>query len=563
MLLTANAFVAWLGLSIVWSGARVESVAELERALVYLAGLLALLLVVRPRSVSSLLAGLVAAAGLICAYALATRLLPDRVGTFDSISQYRLSEPIGYWNALGVFAAMAALLALGFAARAHQPAGRAAAAGSLPVLTLTLYFTFGRGAWIAFGLGLGLAILLDTRRLQLLVSLFVLAPASVIVVWLASRSDALTTVKAPLAQAAHDGHRLALVLAGAVAASALLGLVLAVWESRLAPGRRLRTAFAVVLVAGAVVVCAGVSAAYGNPPTLARKAYDSFTSPPVSGSRLSARVFSLSSNGRIDLWSVAWRDFKGHPLLGAGAGSFEQYWRVHRPTQQEVRDAHSLYMETLAELGVVGLVLLLLLLGMPLLAVRHRRARLVPFALGAYVAFLLHAGADWDWEVPAVTLAGLCCGAAALIAIREKSGLVKVFPAAVRYGTLAILLVLAAFSLQTLIGNRDASASASAASKHDWRQAAADARSARTWLPWSSEPWRLLGDAQFGQGDFALAAQSYRRAIELDPRNWVLWFDLGYSTDGEVSDAAFAHARALDPLNPEIPRAREAADAST
>jgi hypothetical protein len=36
----------------------------------------------------------------------------------------------------------------------------------------------------------------------------------------------------------------------------------------------------------------------------------------------------------------------------------------------------------------------------------------VPAAAGAAVAFLVHAGVDWDWELPAVVVAGLCCLAA-------------------------------------------------------------------------------------------------------------------------------------------------------
>jgi tetratricopeptide (TPR) repeat protein len=254
------------------------------------------------------------------------------------------------------------------------------------------------------------------------------------------------------------------------------------------------------------------------------------------------------------MWSVAWRDFNDHPLLGGGAGSYEQYWRVHRPSAQEVRDAHSLYMETLAELGIVGLGLLVLTLGIPLLAVRHRAVHLVPFAIGAYAAFLLHAGADWDWEMPAITLTALCCGAAALIAGREHTGRSLLLSARVRYACFALVLILGAFSVETLIGNRDAFASASAAASGNWSNAAAEARSAERWLPWSSAPWRLLGDAEFGQGDFAAAARFYRKAIALDRRNWVLWFDLGFSTDGKDSDAAFARAAALDPLNPDIPR---------
>lgn len=303
------------------------------------------------------------------------------------------------------------------------------------------------------------------------------------------------------------------------------------------------------MLAGAV----GVVAAYGGPAGIARRAVHSFESHPGRDARLSGRVFSLSSDGRLDLWRAAWHQFESAPLLGGGAGSYEQWWRQHRPISLEVRDAHSLYLETLAELGVVGVLLLALMLALPLVAARSRRAPLVPAALGAYVAFLVHAGIDWDWEMPAVILTGLGCGAAALIAARTDAGRPRL-RVRTRYAGAALLVAAGAFAAVTLVGNRALDAGASAAAVGNWRQARSDARSARTWLPWSSEPWRLLGDASFGLGDFAAAAKDYRRAIALEPRDWVLWFDLGYATSGRESDAAFARAAALDPRNPDIPK---------
>jgi hypothetical protein len=34
--------------------------------------------------------------------------------------------------------------------------------------------------------------------------------------------------------------------------------------------------------------------------------------------------------------------------------------------------------------------------------------------VAAYIAFLVHAGGDWTWQLPAVALAGLACAAAAI-----------------------------------------------------------------------------------------------------------------------------------------------------
>jgi O-Antigen ligase/TPR repeat len=548
------AFAAWVALSILWSTARGESVDELARTLLYLVALSTLLLLVRPRTVPHLLAGTTIVISLVSAYALATRLFPDRVGRFDSIASYRLSEPVGYWNALGVLAVLGALLALGFAVRAERTGARAAAAAALPLLLLTVEFTFSRGSWIALAVGVAAAVAIGPGRLRLLLWLLVLAPACAATVLLATRSSALTTAHSRLSSAAHEGHRLALALAGLCLLSALLATGLTWLESRLEPGVRVRRAFALSLVAVALVGIGGALAVAGGAAAAAHRAVRSFESPPVREPKLSRRLLSLSSNGRIDLWRAAWRQFEERPLVGGGAGSFEQYWRAHRPTDLEVRDAHSLYLETLAELGIVGLVLLATVLAVPFLALRHRRTPLVSLALAAYTAFLVHAGLDWDWEVPAVTLAGLACGAAALIAARDDAIAADVSSPA-RYAGVGLLAVVGLFAAVTLVGNRALDTGAAAAASGDWGRAAAEARSARTWLPWSSDPWRLLGDARFGRGDFPGAARAYRRAIQLDPRNWLLWFDLGFATGGRESDAAFARAGTLDPRNPEIPHA--------
>jgi O-antigen ligase/polysaccharide polymerase Wzy-like membrane protein len=123
----------------------------------------------------------------------------------------------------------------------------------------------------------------------------------------------------------------------------------------------------------------------------------------------------VSLGDRPAYWRVAVDDAAEHPYFGSGAGSFDDYWLDHRPIPAYVQDAHSLYLETAAELGLVGLVLLLCALGAPLAAAtRTRDPRLVAPAAAAYSVFLIHAGLDWDWEMPVTTVAGLACGAALL-----------------------------------------------------------------------------------------------------------------------------------------------------
>ena len=123
---------------------------------------------------------------------------------------------------------------------------------------------------------------------------------------------------------------------------------------------------------------------------------------------------------RAAYWRVAAEDVREHPVLGSGAGTFDDYWSANRPVATNVHDAHNLYLESLAELGPLGLLLVLAVLLTPLVALAAVRSDPeIAVAGGAYVAFLVHVGLDWDWEMPATVLAGLACGAALIAATRR------------------------------------------------------------------------------------------------------------------------------------------------
>jgi O-antigen ligase len=131
------------------------------------------------------------------------------------------------------------------------------------------------------------------------------------------------------------------------------------------------------------------------------------------------RLASVQSN-RYAYWKVAVATFADHPLRGQGSGSFRAIWLRERDFRESIRDAHSLYLETAAELGLGGLLALALLIaGCAVAAVRAGPA--LPGAAAALAAFALHAGIDWDWEIPALTLVGLAL-AARLIAAGEPGG---------------------------------------------------------------------------------------------------------------------------------------------
>ncbi|MBA2476273.1 MAG: O-antigen ligase family protein [Actinobacteria bacterium] len=551
------AFTAWTFASVLWTSSTTQTVLEGERALVYLAAAAAVVALVRRRSYRALLGGTWAAVALVCGYSLLTRLFPERMGVLDAIAGNRLSHPLGYWNALGIFAALGAVLALGLAARGRNALVRALAAASLPILLAALYFTFSRGAWVALALGALVAVALETRRLSFVTVLLALAPWPAAGVWLASRSEALTTRQATVAAAALDGRRLAVILLALAAGSAAAALAVSAVGSRVAFPRGARVAYAAALVLVVAVGLGGAAVRLGSPLTAARDAYDAFRAPaPPQEQNLNERLFSFSGGPRIPQWRVAWDTFAEQPLLGTGAGTYEQAWLLHRRLPGKVRDAHSLYLENLAELGAVGLGLLLTALCVPLVAaLRARRRGLVPAAAGAYVAYLAHAGIDWDWELTAVTLAALLCGAGVLVAARAEG--TRPLKRRARAGTVVAALLLAGVAFVGLVGNSALAASRDATTSRP-AEAAAEARKAQRWAPWSAEARQALGAAQRARGNPAAARRSYREAVERDPGNWRLWYELALVTDGREQTRALARAARLNPLGSEVVALRRA-----
>ena len=545
---------AWTWLSLLWTENTVQTALEGFRLIAYLGVAAAIFLVVRRATTPALLRGTLAAITVVCAYGLATRLFPDRLGTYDPIATYRLSEPIGYWNGLGAFAAMGALLALGILARDGSLLARCLAAATFPILLLTMFFTFSRGAWVALAVGFVACFAIDPHRLQLAVAAIAVGVPGALVVGAGLSSDALTERDSPLFTAADQGRAVALIAIGCslLAAGAAAGLALA--ERRVRPGPPVRLAFAGLLALVALGAVVTVFVEFGGPVTLVEKGYDAFREPVTEPEALEQRLFSFSGSYRTELWEEAWDEYRANPILGGGPGTYEQYWNQHRPIAHIVRDAHSVYLETLAELGFVGFVLLLVVFGAPLVAaIGARREPLAVAALGAYVAYLAHAGVDWDWELTGVTVPALACGIA-LLAIRPTASAPRLPGSALRYTSAAVAIALAGLALVGLAGAsaNAASQEAALASPPDYDKAEDDARKARRWAPWSSEPWQNLGAAQLGRGDTAAARKSFRKAVEKERSDWELWFDLAQASTGAERSRALAQARRLNPRSPEL-----------
>jgi O-antigen ligase len=548
----------WALLSTVWSPGATAPVLEAERGLLYVAAAAAAILLLSFREAfSALLGGILAGAVAIALYALATRLFPGRVGgAYDPSSGYQLAEPLGYWNALGLLTAIAILLAGGFAAHSGRLLSRALAAVSLVVLLPTLYFTFSRGALVALVVGAIVQIAADARRARLLATGLVVGLPAALGVLLASRYHALTTPGDSLTTAQREGRELAAILVVLAVVAAAAAVALHVADRRLPVSDRSGRLLVGVVAAVALLGAIGVLVAAGGPVAAVERAADGFReSPPAGDGDLQRRLLSASGNGRSEYWRVAGVMVREEPLLGGGAGSFEAHWFRDRSVAFHARDAHNLYLETLAELGPVGLALLLGTLALPLLALPSaRRFAYAPAAVGAFAAYVVHAGVDWDWEVPAVTVPAVFC--AAVLLARSRPDEPPWLTGRRRGLTLALLAPLAAVALVAHVGNRAAAASIAATEAGDPARGLTEAKRAITWAPWSEEAWQLRGEAELELGDENAARRSLRHALDRNPESWSAWFDLAVASRGQERDRALDRAAALNPLSPEVDQLR-------
>jgi O-antigen ligase len=239
------------------------------------------------------------------------------------------------------------------------------------------------------------------------------------------------------------------------------------------------------------------------------------------------------------------KEYRSHPWLGSGAGTFDLYWDRYRNTSYGARDAHNLYLETLAETGPIGLLLLVVTLLLPFGALRDaRRDPVLAAAGGAYLAFLLHAAVDWDWEMPAVTIAGLLCGGALTLA---KPGR-RTLASPIRWVALAALAALGIFAAIAWRGNQATAAGTEAAAHGHYRAALAEAHTAARLMPWDSEPWTLLGVVQLAVGHQHDARTALQTAVAKDPEDWYPWYELARASTGKSRWSALGRATALNPI---------------
>jgi hypothetical protein len=563
------AFFIWTAVAGTWSESAQRTVDEVGRISAYGAFFVLGLCTVRRSTLRSLLGGLAVAFGVVSLLAVLSRLYPgsfpkDQLIQFFPGSNVRLDYPFNYANGTGEFLAIGIPLLGLMAARARTIAGQAIAAAALPLAVLGLVMTASRGAVVTAFVGIVIFYALVSRRLvKLLAGLPAASGATVLVVALLHRpalrhglSDA-----AALTQR-HQLALLALVTCAAVAlVQAAVGLVMryGLPASSLRVGRRP----AAVTAAITAVLVIGIAVAAGVPATLSHQ-WRVFKGLSVGQSGdVYARLGTVAGSHRYQYWQAAVHAFQAKPLTGIGPGTFQFYWAQHGSISEHILNAHSLYLETLAETGVIGAALIVALLATILLAGIVRALRSPPLertllagATAAFGAFCAAAVFDWVWQLPAIALAALLLGAGILGPRNVQTPERRRWPvrAALR-GAVALVVLAAIAALAIPLGMTSAirSSQAQARAGH-LRAALADAATAQNLEPYAATP-RLQRALLLEQlGDLAAARVAIAQAEAREPANWQIWL-IAARIEAESGHAraavrAFREAHRLDPRDP-------------
>ena len=543
------ALAAWTAASILWTASEEASFAELARLLAY-AGIATIAIATLHRdNWRAAAAGLTTAAIAVSLLALASRLDPAAfAGTSAQVViQGRLSYPLGYWNALGAWSVMAVALALGWSAHGATLRARRLALATVPALALTIYLTYSRGALV--GLAVALATLFaltgDCRELV----------ANVLIALAGGVAAILITETQPAIANGSGGQGGGLVLVAVVALGAMgaaFADALARRRRGLAPWRR-PALVAVVLALVALVVGARVLA----PGTLPSSAGSTPSTAQAPATRApAARVASFQSS-RLTMWRQALDAFASNPALGIGPGTFQFWWARHvgRPP---LRDAHSLYLGTLAELGLPGLAALgAIILGLLAGALSASRElgggrSLVAGLVAAALVFCVQAAGDWLWKVPAIV--ALAAGAA-MAAIATSSAPRTTRPAAVWLVGLAIpALGAGALMIPGIVSTQLVRDSAAQAQAGQTSKAVRSARAATSAEPWSATARAGLASVELAAGHLRAARAAARHAIGLEPDAWshrvllgVIQYEAG---DHHAALRSYRHAAALNSRPP-------------
>jgi hypothetical protein len=529
----------WVAVGIGHSASQERSVNELGRAVAHVAPIVLIGWVLPARAWRAVLGGLFAGAAFVLLAAFGNRLAPGFLGqttatVFDSTAS-RLAAPLGYWNAMGSWGVMTAMLALGGSAHVRRSWQRSLCLSVTPLAITVVYLTYSRSSLIAAAAGAAVLLAFAANRWTLWLHTIGAAVSSLGVIVVIRHFPAI-------ANATGDAGAASVLVSLIVAMAAVSVLPLLTEriasDTLAAPAAFARVAVAalstVAVIAGTVVVSQHGDSLWNRFTVVER----SDQSDPT------ARLTSLNNGARVEQWRVALDSWADHKVSGTGAGTFELTYNLRGPDGQFVRDAHSAYFEALSEQGIVGFGLLvgltLAALSAAFKALSHHqqmRSRGTLAGVGAAVAaFFVGTAFDWFWEVTALAMYAMALVGVLIAAGKEQVPAVgsdgqaekelnePVIPSR-RYLRAAVVLtavVAVITELPALVGTSEVRRSQESATAGDLTSARAHADQAIETMPWASSPFlqRALVDER--AAEWSSAERAMTLAMRRDPLDWRL-----------------------------------------
>jgi O-Antigen ligase len=587
------ALAALTAVSVTWavdpSAAWVEANRTLTYATVFAAA--AALAHAVPGRWSAVLGAITLSCVAVSAYAVLTKVMPGALNPSEIYS--RLSEPFGYWNSVGLMAALGipGCLWLGARRSGHQGVS-ALAYPAVGVLVLTIMLAYSRGALVAALLGVAFWFATVPLRLRgAAVLLTGTAGGALMAAWALSQ-DTLTSDRVAVELRTQAGHELGLLIIVMIGLLLLAGLAvnfaLAARRPHPITRRRVGTALLVALALVPVGVGIGLATRQQGLGGSISGAWTQLTDPNARVPSNDPTRLTAAGSVRARYWDEALRIFEDNPVKGVGADGYATVRKRYRTADGAVHHAHGYVVQTLADLGLIGLLASLTLAGAWLVSALRatglrRRDRGLPFSperiglltFGAIViVFGVHSLIDWTWFVPANALvaiiaAGWLAGRGPLraqeeqlapprgrLAERLRAGLGE-RPRAIAASGVAVIALLAAWTawqpLRAANAGQDAIASLD---RGDIAKARSQALAAHDRNPLSIDPLTTLATIESIAGRKNQARDALEQAVRLQPSNPESWlalahFELDDLDRPAVALTAIRPALYLDPRSSE------------
>ena len=582
-------------LSITWAANPSEAWVEANRAIAYCAVFAAAVALAHsvPGRWSAVLGAITLSAIAISAYAVLTKIFPGGLNPDETYA--RLREPFGYWNSVGLAAALGVpgCLWLGTRRSGHQ-ALNGLAYPALGLLVLTMLLSFSRGAVLAAALGAAFWFATVPRRLRGAAVLIAgVAGGAIIALWAFSQ-NALTDDRVPLDLRNQAGLQLGLLALAMLTLLAAAGLAVGFARAAHTPTLHQRDRAGLALLVGLALIPVGVTIALavgdrGLTGSVSAR-WNQLTKVSAPLPRNDNSRFTAVGSVRARYWDEALRIFGDNPAIGVGAGSYATVRKRYRTDDPAVRHAHGYVVQTLADLGLAGLAVSLALLAAWLASAARatglrRRDRGRPYTpervglltlVAVVIVFGVHSFVDWTWLVPAnaavaLLAAGWVAGRGPLGGEREDGAPPGVSAAggdgladrlragfrermrAICAGATLLLVLAAAWAIwQPMRSDTLTQDALDALDRGKAGVARTQAQRAREINPLSLDPLFTLATVETASGRNTAARAALGAAVRLQPDNPEPWwrlaeFELNTLNRPQVALNAIRPALYLDP----------------